>query len=92
MSDSLLEHLEKLNDLVQGVVRENNELKQKISQMEGTFGQKLFGNTNRKKLTAREVHSIRELRRSGFNQASIAQIYDINPATVSRIVRGQYHK
>lgn len=47
---------------------------------------------NRKKLTPREVQNIRELHRSGTNQRALAEIYDVNPATVSRIVRGQYYR
>lgn len=47
---------------------------------------------NRKKLTAKEVGTIRELKRSGESNRSIADVFDINPATVSRIVRGLYHK
>jgi hypothetical protein len=47
---------------------------------------------NRKKLTNREVKNIRDMWRTGVSQASIAEIYDVNRATISRIVRGQYHK
>ncbi|WP_030095330.1 helix-turn-helix domain-containing protein [Mycobacteroides chelonae] len=48
---------------------------------------------NRKKLTVGEVNFIRLMYRNrGFNQREIADIYDINPATVSRIVRRIYHK
>lgn len=47
---------------------------------------------NRKKLTKQEVHTIRELSRSGLSNREIADTFDINPATVSRIVRGLYHR
>jgi len=48
---------------------------------------------NRKKLTAREVKTIRDMNRIGVaSQAVLAKMYDVNPATVSRIVRGQYYK
>ncbi|RJQ79939.1 helix-turn-helix domain-containing protein [Pseudonocardiaceae bacterium YIM PH 21723] len=46
---------------------------------------------NRRKLTASEVKSIRVLHRTGrFTQRHIADIYAVNPATVSRIVRDLY--
>lgn len=49
-------------------------------------------NDNRKKLTKYEVSAIRRLfHDKGWSQAEIADAYDINPATVSRIVRGIYH-
>ncbi|AGY36989.1 HTH/DNA binding domain protein [Mycobacterium phage Fredward] len=48
--------------------------------------------TNRKKLTAKEVHSIREAARMGRKNVHLAYDYDVNPATISRIVRGIYHK
>ncbi|RYH53153.1 MAG: helix-turn-helix domain-containing protein [Alcaligenaceae bacterium] len=48
---------------------------------------------NRKKLTAVEVAEIRRMyRNTGFSQREIADIYDVNPATISRTVRGIYHK
>ncbi|QDH92996.1 helix-turn-helix DNA-binding domain protein [Mycobacterium phage Stephig9] len=47
---------------------------------------------NRKKLTAKEVHSIREAARMGRKNVDLAYDYDVNPATISRIVRGIYHK
>lgn len=48
--------------------------------------------SNAKKLTADEVSSIRRLhQRSSMNQREIAESFDVNPATVSRIVRGIYH-
>lgn len=83
MSNSLLEHLSAINDLVEDVLAENRSLRQELESR---------GNTNRKKLTKREAHRIRQLSRGGYSQREIADIYDINPGTVSRIVRGQYHK
>lgn len=48
---------------------------------------------NRKKLTEREVREIRNLANvSRMTQREIADCYDVNPGTVSRIVRGIYHK
>lgn len=49
--------------------------------------------SNKKKLTRREVESIRKLKReTGMSTREIAGIYDINHVTVSRILRGIYHK
>ncbi|BBC53844.1 putative HTH DNA binding domain protein [Mycobacterium phage PP] len=47
---------------------------------------------NRKKLSDEDVRNIRALRRSGVKQSDIADSYDVNRATVSRIVRGVYHR
>ena len=47
---------------------------------------------NRKKLTKSEVEEIREMKRNGSTQSVLAEIFDVNPATISRIIRGQYHK
>lgn len=47
---------------------------------------------NARKLTPSEVRQLRtEYRRGAMNQRELASTYDLNPATVSRIVRGVYH-
>lgn len=49
-------------------------------------------NDNRKKLTESEVKRIRTLYgTTSLNQKAIADTFDVNPATVSRILRGKYH-
>ena len=73
---------------IDSLVKENQVLKQQIADMEWTGAQR----PNRPKLSTRDVSNIKDLKRSGYTQADIAEIYDINPATVSRIVRGAYHK
>lgn len=50
----------------------------------------IFRATNRKKLSASEVRTLRMMHRSGSTQAELAERFSINPATVSRIVRGIY--
>jgi plasmid maintenance system antidote protein VapI len=45
---------------------------------------------NRKKLTKRDVLLIRQMKRNGETQAAIAETFDVNAGTISRIVRGQY--
>lgn len=48
---------------------------------------------NQPKLTDRQVREIRWLKsNTKASQKEIAEAYDINPATVSRIVRGIYHR
>lgn len=51
----------------------------------------LFNHQNHKKLSAREVREIRAYHRRGESQRDIAYLFNVNPATVSRIVRGLYH-
>ena len=46
---------------------------------------------NRKKLSARDVFQIRKLHSNGMTQREIAAHYVVNPATVSRVVRGVYY-
>ncbi|QBP31065.1 helix-turn-helix DNA-binding domain protein [Mycobacterium phage Refuge] len=46
---------------------------------------------NRKKLTAQEVKDIRQAFRGGMKQRDLARNYGVNPATISRTVRGIYH-
>jgi DNA-binding MarR family transcriptional regulator len=70
---------------IDALIRERDELKQRLETVDGP--------TNQKKLTTREVTQIRDLWRSTANtQRDIAEIYDVNPSTVSRIIRGQYWK
>ncbi|AMS01037.1 hypothetical protein SEA_ARCHERNM_43 [Mycobacterium phage ArcherNM] len=46
---------------------------------------------NRKKLTDREVRDIRDAYYGGARQKELAEKYGVNPATISRTVRGVYH-
>jgi DNA-binding transcriptional regulator YiaG len=48
-------------------------------------------NDNRKKLTPTEVKRMRRLWGQNWTQAELAEAFDVNPATVSRTVRGIYH-
>lgn len=47
---------------------------------------------NKPKLTKREARDIREMHRLGTTQRELAEMYDVNPATISRTVRGVYHR
>jgi DNA-binding NarL/FixJ family response regulator len=68
-----------------------NRVGERSSQLADVQERRLKDRDNRKKLSAREVRDIRQLKLSGMSQREIAYSYDINPATVSRIVRGHYH-
>lgn len=46
---------------------------------------------NKSKLTDREVSDIRAAFRGGMRQKDLADNYGVNPATISRTVRGFYH-
>lgn len=71
---------------IDGLIAENILLRQQVDDLQGSPA-------NQKKLTEREVSEIRNLSRvSHLTQKEIADIYDVNPATVSRIVRGVYWK
>lgn len=67
---------------IQALIDENKELKRQLAESQ---------NNNRKKLTFQDAEHIRQLSRQGYTQAEIAAAYDVNPATVSRIVNGVYH-
>ena len=47
--------------------------------------------SNRKKLTPAEVRTLRMKHKAGLTQHELALEFGVNPATVSRIVRGEYH-
>lgn len=46
---------------------------------------------NEKKLNPHQVRAIRSKHKLGDTQANLADFYGVNPATISRIVRGYYH-
>jgi DNA-binding NarL/FixJ family response regulator len=48
--------------------------------------------SNAKKLTKREVALMKDLKRLGSTNSELATAFDVNPATVSRTVRGIYHR
>lgn len=47
---------------------------------------------NRPKLTDSDVKTIRQLKRGGMSTREIAEIYDVNKSTISRIIRREYHR
>ena len=75
-------------DFIAGVtalVERNHELEARVAQLESQVPD------NRPKLTREDVSKIHELKRAGYKQSEIAEIFDVNPATISRIVRGIYY-
>lgn len=80
------------------LVAENDELRKLNQQLtwalDGHHGVQPTGpnRPNAKKLTEREVFEIRDMKRRGWTNVEIATAFDVNRATISRIVRGQYHK
>lgn len=46
---------------------------------------------NRKKLSEQEAKDIRDAYYGGAKQKDLARNYGVNPATISRLVRGIYH-
>jgi DNA-directed RNA polymerase specialized sigma subunit len=80
-------HLDALIAEINALVSERNELQMRLDDIEQAE------DSNKKKLSDREVKEIRNLNKaSHLTQREIADIYDINPSTVSRIVRGMYWK
>ena len=72
------------------IVEQINRLVSELAAKTAAPAQRSSQPTNAKKLTKREVARIRELKRNGFTQKAIADIFDCHPATISRIVRGQH--
>ena len=67
------------------LIMENRVLKKELESLEAqTFD-------NRPKLTDREVRDIRAAYKGGMRQKDLAENYGVNPATISRTVRGIYH-
>jgi predicted DNA binding protein len=67
------------------ILEELNYLRKRVAELEAA------PMDNRKKLTEREVRDIREAYRGGMRQKDLADNYGVNPATISRTVRGIYH-
>lgn len=68
-------------------------LESEVTRLQAENAKLTAGPDNRKKLTAREVGEIRRLNRTtSLNQRELADAFDVNPATVSRIVRNLYWK
>lgn len=88
-----------LSEAANRALRENRELRDKQRRANDLFAKALAqvkpetgpNRPNRKKLTEREVEDIRQAYRGGMKQKDLARNYGVNPATISRLVRGLYH-
>jgi len=70
--------LDEIETYVESLERENKELRRKTD--------------NRKKLDSRDAARIRRLYKTReLTQQDLADMFDVNDATISRIVRGQYY-
>ncbi|ASR86498.1 HTH DNA binding protein [Mycobacterium phage Changeling] len=79
----------------------NRELRRQLDTAKRAFGEAFVkgepepptGPTrpNRKKLTDQEVRDIRDAYYGGARQKDLAMKFGVNPATISRTVRGVYH-
>lgn len=67
------------------LLKENDKLKARVKELESKL------RDNRSKLTEFEVKDIRAAYRGGMSQSDLAHAYGVNPATISRTVRGLYH-
>ncbi|AOT24701.1 hypothetical protein PBI_STASIA_45 [Mycobacterium phage Stasia] len=84
-SDSLIAEVDSITQLYYQTKQERDELRAKLE----TKGP---NRPNRPKLDKSEVAFIKDLVRSGVSRRDVAASFDVNPSTISRIVRGQYHR
>ncbi|AWN05813.1 hypothetical protein SEA_PRIAMO_50 [Mycobacterium phage Priamo] len=96
---TLREANKKLADRLNEALRANREFASKQRLQNDLFGKAMVQvqpergpkRPNRKKLTAQEVRDIRDAYYGGASQKQLASNYGVNPATISRTVRGIYH-
>ncbi|AFV51175.1 HTH DNA binding protein [Mycobacterium phage 20ES] len=79
----------------------NRELRSQLDTAKRAFGEAFVkgepeppkgpSRPNRKKLTKQEVKDIRDAYFGGAKQKDLARNYGVNPATISRTIRGIYH-
>lgn len=74
-------------DAINTLLIQNLELKLEVERL--TFEKQ----GNRPKLSDSEVKRIRYMKREGaFSNVQLADMFDVNPGTISRIVRNIYHR
>lgn len=82
MSDAALRELA---SAIKWVLDENERLTKELKNAR-------CGGYNKKKLTPTDVSLIYHLRRRGLSIKEIADIFGVNKSTVSRTLKGVYHK
>jgi DNA-binding transcriptional regulator YiaG len=70
---------------ITAVLDENKKLRERVAELEAK------PHDNKRKLSSREVNDIRAAHKGGMSQIDLANNYGVNPATISRTVRGFYH-
>ncbi|AIW02941.1 HTH DNA binding protein [Mycobacterium phage Malec] len=91
----------KLSDAANSALRANRDLRQQLETAKRAFGEAFVkgepepprgpSRPNRKKLTEADAKDIRNAYYGGAKQKDLARNYGVNPATISRLVRGLYH-
>lgn len=82
MSATLLNFLNELDE----ILAERDCLRARVAELEAARF------NNRPKLGKGDVERIREMGRAGYKAREIAESFDVNKTTVSRILKGEYHK
>ncbi|AIT13364.1 hypothetical protein PBI_EQUEMIOH13_48 [Mycobacterium phage Equemioh13] len=90
-----------LADRATAYARANADLRRQLDTATRAFGEAFVkgepeppkgpSRPNRKKLTTQEVKDIRDAYFGGAKQKDLARTYGVNPATISRTIRGIYH-
>lgn len=75
-----------INNLIQAAYSLADEVAQLRAEAKKTKG------NNQPKLSATDVKEIYQYDAAGFSQREIARMYDVNPSTISRTVRGFYNR
>lgn len=78
--------------LSEGAQKIIGELAAILEEKERTISQLKAKGDNRKKLSPIEARRIRSMHSTGnYSQRELADSFDVNPVTVSRIIRGSYY-
>lgn len=81
-----------MSDRLSMFLKAASELESEVVELRREIDRLRKGRNNQKKLSPREAERMREKYRTGkFTQAQLADMFDVNDATVSRIVRGIYY-
>ncbi|GAA1940159.1 hypothetical protein [Amycolatopsis minnesotensis] len=79
-------------ELLGNIQADLNSLRERCAELVRENARLRDTSNNGKKLAPADVSRMRTLRAEGWKQSTLADAFDVNPATVSRIVRGLYHQ